>query len=135
MSKKPRANPIAEAAGRNPSVVIQAFCPETEYTLDLDGCILLEALQSPFLTGGAPGIRDTLLASLVLTDADAVLRARRNNRIDDLIRDASRGRRPADLIALGTKISAAIAAAFAPLQTGTEPAEKKSSLAPAGGSP
>lgn len=131
--KRPPQNSITEAASRNPSVVLRAFAPETAYTLTLNGWILLEALESPFTIGGRPGARDVLLAALVMTDEEAVLKARKAGRLDALLAAATAGKRPAAIIALTEKVGAAIAAAFDPAgdETGTE---KKSSAAPAGGS-
>ena len=53
-----KRNVIKEAASKTPSVVLAAFAPETEYTLTLDGWILLEALGCAYVTGGKPGMRN-----------------------------------------------------------------------------
>lgn len=126
-------NRITEAANRTPSVVLRAFAPETEFECTLDAWLLLEALKSPLCNGETPGMRDLLLASLVFTDIDAVHRARKTGKLDDLLASATAGKRPADLLGLPEKVTAAIQAGFAPLDDGTDPAEKKSSAAPAGG--
>jgi len=117
-----------------PTTVLDAFAPETEYVLSVDGVMLLEEFESPFITGErCPGMRDILLAILVLTDEDAVLDAKRKGKVDDLIRGISKGRRPAEVLAQGPKITAAMNAALAPLDSGADADEKKSFLAPVGG--
>ena len=131
MSK--RQNPIAAAASKNPSVVLRAFAPETEYTCSLDAWILLEALGSPFAAGGNPGLGDLVTAALVMTDTDAVIAARKSGRFAELLANATKGRRPADVLPLTEKLGMAIKAAFDPVDSGADPAEKKSSAAPAGG--
>ena len=85
MSKR---NPIAEAAGKTPSVVLAAFAPDTEFSLSLDGWILLESMRNPYVLGQPPGLRDTVLCMLVMTDEDAVFEAKKRGRIDKLIADA-----------------------------------------------
>lgn len=128
---KRRTQPRSESA--QPSVVLAAFAPETEYTLSLDGWILLEALGSGFTTGDQPTTRDIVLAAFVMTDEDAMLAARRKGTVEDLLRQATAGKRPADAVALIPKITEAINAAFAPTESGAAPSEKKRPPAPAGG--
>ena len=128
-----KRNRIAEAADRTPSVVLAAFAPETEFECSLDAWLLLEALQSPLCQGETPGMRDLLLAALVFTDLPAVRTARKTGKLEDLLARATAGKRPADLLGLPEKVTAAIRAGFAPLDSGTDSAEKKSSAAPAGG--
>ena len=126
-----RKNSIAEAASRNPSVVLRAFAADTELVCSLDAWILLEAIGSPFTTAGHPGLGDLVIAALVMADPDAALAARRAGKFDDLVRKATAGKRPADVLALSDKIAAAITAAFDPSDSGAD-VEKKSSQAPAG---
>lgn len=130
-----RTNNAIETASRNPSVVLRAFAPETPFTLTLDGWILLEALGNGYVTGAAPGLRDTVVAMLVMTDEDAVIEARKNGKLDVLVKSATAGKRPADATQYFKKIEAAFADAVAPADAGTERPEKKSSAAPDGGSP
>jgi hypothetical protein len=126
----------APSASANPSVVLRAFAPETEFTLTLDGALLLEALGCAFITGGTPGIRDAVMAVLVMTDEEAVFEARRKGRFEELMRATTKDRRPADILGLADKIAAALQDAIHPAATGADPAdEKKSAAAPAGGSP
>jgi hypothetical protein len=117
-----------------PSVVLRAFAEDTEYVLDLDGAILLEALDCSFIAGGTPGLRDTLLACLVMTDAAAVRAAHRTGTLDKLLSQASAGKRLADIMGRAEKIAAALEASIAPTDSGCDPTEKKLSAAPAGGS-
>ena len=131
MSK--RQNPIAAAASKNPSVVLRAFAPDTEYVCSLDAWIVLEALGSAFTTGERPGMRDVVIAALVFTDIDAVFAARKTGKLDELVAKATAGKRPADALPLTDKIGEAIKAAFDPSDSGADPEEKKSSAAPAGG--
>lgn len=130
MKRKP-AKPAATAG--NPSAVLRAFAPEAGFTLTLDGFLLLEALGSAFATGTHPKLYDVVIAAIVMTDEDAVLAARRKGTLDDLVKAFTANRRPADIVALTPRISAAITAAFDPVFTGAAPGEKKSSPAPAGG--
>jgi len=130
MAKK---NPILAAASRTPSVVVAAFAPETEYTLTLDGWILLEALGCAYVSGGRPGMRDSILAILVMTDEDAVFEARKKGKIDQLIRGVTKDKRPADIMAQVDKIRAAFDAALDPMDDGAN-REKKSSAESDGGS-
>jgi hypothetical protein len=123
----------AKASNSNPSVVLKAFAPETEYTLTLDGWLLLEALQSGYTTGANPTMRDTILALLVMTDEEAVLKARKAGKIDQLISAFSEGKRPGDVLALGPKIKEAFEAALEPASSGADPSEKKSSQESDGG--
>jgi len=109
----------------NPAVVVAAFAPDTEYVLSLDGWILLEALGSPFTRQEAPGSRDVVLAALVMTDEDALLAARRNNTLEKLLATATAGKRPADILPLIPKLTAAINAAFEPASGGGTSGEKK----------
>lgn len=119
-----------------PSVVLRAFAPETEFSLSLDGWILLEALGNKFVTGGSPGFRDVVVAALVMSDEDAVFAARRKGNLDALIAEATKGRRPSHAIAMLPKVRAAFDDSLAPADTGAAAGdEKKSSAAPAGGSP
>ena len=118
----------------NPSAVLRAFAPDTPYVLTLDGYLLLEALGSPLATGAKPGMYDMTLAALVMTEEAAVYAARRAGKLDELVRSATAGKRPADIMAITPAIIAAIAAAFDPVNTSASiPSEKKSSPAPAGG--
>lgn len=119
--KRPRSNPSIG----NPSVVLRAFAPETDFTLSLDAWILLEALNSPFAAAGTPGLRDMVIAALVMTDEDAVFAARKAGKFDALVAAATAGKRPADVLGLAERIGAAIAAAFLPADSGASP-EKKS---------
>jgi len=133
-----RKNNIAAQASKNPSVVLAAFAEETEYVLDLDGAILLESLGCAFITGGgSPGLRDTLMAMLVMTDIDAVRKAMRTpGGLQKLLDAASKGRRLAHIMGQADKIAAALEASLAPVMSGaTSATEKKSSAAPDGGSP
>ena len=117
-----------------PSVVLRAFAPETDYVLSVNGVMLLEACDSPFISGErTPGMRDIMLAMLVLTDEDAVIAAHRKGALDALIHDAGAGRRPAEVFAQAPKIHAAIAAAMEPVDSGADDDQKKSSPGPAGG--
>ena len=124
--KRPRSS------SGNPSVVLSVFAPETEFSLSLDGWILLEALDSPFATGGKPTTYDLVLAALVMTDESAVLAARRKGTLEELMSAHTAGKRPADVMGLAEPIAAAIAAAFLPVDHGAA-SEKKSPAAPAGG--
>ncbi len=130
MSKR---NAIAEAASKNPSVVLRAFAPETEYVCTLDAWIFLEAIGSPFATAGKPGLRDMLIAALVFTDVDAVIKARRNGKFDAMVAEASAGKMPSDVMPLTDLLGAAIAAGFAPVSDVSND-EKKSSAESDGGS-
>lgn len=127
-----KRNPIEEAKNRNPSVVLRAFAPETEFECSLDAWLLLEAMGSPLCQGETPGMRDLLLAALVFTDISAVRAARKTGKLEDLLAQATAGKRPADIADLPAKVTAAIRAGFEPLDSGAE-TEKKSSAAPAGG--
>jgi hypothetical protein len=128
-----KRNLVQEAASKNPSVVLRAFAPENEFVCSLDAWIFLEAMGSPFTTGGKPGLGDLVLAALVMTDTDAVIKARRTGKLDELMKTATKGKRPADVIPLTDALAEAINAAFEPSDSGTE-AEKKDSAAPDGGS-
>lgn len=131
MKRKPLSD-LSRPRG-NPTVVLRAFAPETEFVCDLDAWILLEALESPFTLGEKPGLGDLVTAALVMTDYDAVSAARRTGKLDELIHKATAGKRPADVMHLPEKLGAVIEAAFAPTHSGAEGQEKKSSAAPAGG--
>ena len=85
--------------------------------------------------GNAPGLRDTVVAALVMTDEDAVIAARKAGKLDEMVRKATAGKRPSDALELAPKIKAAFEDALAPADAGTERPEKKSSAAPDGGSP
>jgi hypothetical protein len=115
---------FTDNSSANPSVVLRAFAPETHFTLTLDGWILLEALESPFVTGQSPGLRDLVIAVLVMTDTAAVADARKNRGFDKLVADATFGKSPGDVMSLVPRITAAIQAAFDPADTGTQ-TEKK----------
>lgn len=127
-----RTNPIEDAAGKTPSVVLRAFAPETEYVLSLDGYLLLEAIGSPLTKGQVPGLRDIMIALLVMTDTDAVTKARRTGKLDSYISAASAGKKPGDILALAEKVKAAFEEALAPTEDGVTH-EKKPSTASAGG--
>jgi hypothetical protein len=130
---KRKSSPAASTG--NPSVVLRAFAPETCFTLSLDGWILLEALGSPYASGGMIQMRDSIILMLAMIDVDALAAARRMgpNAVEDLVLSVSKGKRPAEIVALRPKLEAAVAAALAPISTDAEAPEKKSSQAPAGG--
>lgn len=131
MKRKPSTT---TSSSGNPSVVLRAFAPETCFTLSLDGWILLETLGCGYTTGAAqPTMLDTVLAILVMTDEDAVLKSRKAGKIEALVSAFSQGKRPADVLALGAKVKQAFEAALEPSDSGADPAEKKSSVAPVGG--
>jgi hypothetical protein len=129
-----KRNQIREQASRNPSVVLRAFAPETDFVLTLDGALLLERLECKYITGGKPGLRDLILSILVMTDEDAVLEALRKRTLDKLMSSASAGKTPGDILQLGDKVAQALATAMEPTDSGT-PSEKKSSAERDGGSP
>jgi hypothetical protein len=133
MKRRPSKSPTAGSG--NPSVVLRAFAPETCFTLSLDGWILLEAMQSPYAGGGTIQMRDSVILMLAMIDVDALEAARRMGpkAVDDLVLSVSKGRRPAEIVALRPKLEAAVAAALDPISTDTEAPEKKSSPEPAGG--
>ena len=133
MSK--RQNPIAAAASKNPSVVLRAFGADTEYTLTLDAWILLESIGSPYVCGGSLRMTDSIALLVAMTDPDALLAAKRKgpNAVEDLCLMVAGKRRPAELVALRKALEAAVNAALAPLDSGADPAEKKSSARAAGG--
>ncbi|MEO5915561.1 MAG: hypothetical protein ABIS50_15110 [Luteolibacter sp.] len=135
MSAKSKPNSILEAASKNPSVALRAFAPEVDYILTMDAWMLLEALESPYVSGGKLQMRDTMVLLLAMTDTDTLFAAKRKgpDAVEDLLRAAGRTLRPQAVMDLRPKIEAAIDAAFDPLPPGE--AEKKSSAAPVGGSP
>lgn len=126
-------NSIAAAAGRTPSVVLAAFAPDTELALSLDGWILLESLRNGYVTGETPGLRDTVVCLLVMTDEDAVFEAKKRGKMDQLIAAATKDKKPGDILSMAEKIRAAFEHAMQPTDSGAEPLEKKSSPAAAGG--
>ena len=102
-----------------PSIVRRAFAPETQYTLDLEGMLLLESLDCALVTGSRkPGLRDTILALLVLTDLAAVKKARSSKGVQGLIDAAVKGRKPAELFGLQERIVEAIKLACEPAPEG-----------------
>lgn len=119
----------------NPSVVLNAFAPETEFVLTLDGWMLLESLDNALTNGTRPKTRDLLLAMLVMTDEEAVFAAKRRGKIDELLSTASAGRKPGDVTGYTEQILAAVEVAFEPSDSGAlRDGEKKSPAAPVGGS-
>jgi len=128
-----KRKPSSTSSSGNPTTVVQAFAPDTEFTLTLDGWMLLEALGSNYTNGERPTMRDTVLAILVMTDEDAVFKARKLGKLEQLIASYTADKRPADVLALGDQITAAFQAALAPSDSGAQPSEKKSSPASAGG--
>jgi hypothetical protein len=129
-----------------PSVVLAAFAPETEYDLDVEAVLVLEALDCAYITGSRrPGVRDAMLSLLAMTDLAALKDARRRGTVEELIAAAGRGRPPRELMARLPAIAAAIAAATGPApETPAADAqddaedplaalEKKTAPAPAGG--
>jgi hypothetical protein len=118
-----------------PSIVQQAFLPETEYVLTLDGALILEALGCRYLTGGQPGLRDIILSILVMTDEDAVILAHRKGQVDKLIQSVTAAHSLGEVLRLGDKVGEALQAALNPTESGVENDEKKSYAAPDGGLP
>lgn len=123
----------AAAAGVTPSIVLRAFAPDTEFVLTLDGYLLLEALGCAFLRGQFPGMRDIMLAALVMTDCPAVQKAHRQKRVDALLGEAYAGKKPGDILALADAVRTALEDALAPTDDGGVEREKKHSSASAGG--
>lgn len=133
--KKTARKPVTEPSrSANPSVVLDAFAPETELVLSVNGALLLEALDNPHFVGKrTPTLRDTIIAALVMIDDTAVSQAQRRGKLDDLIREFSSDHSMPEVLSLFPKVTAAIAAALTPLDSGADPDEKKSSAAAAGG--
>jgi hypothetical protein len=124
--------PTAGSPG-TPSVVLRAFAPETNYTLTLDGYILLEALGCGLMKGTGATMRDMILAILVMTDEEAVMAARKSGRIEALISKFTEGKRPGEIRHLIEKANQAFEEATAPSDTGGAASEKKSSAESDGG--
>ena len=131
---------------KTPSVVIAAFAPETEYDLDVEAVLVLEALDCAYITGSRrPGVRDAMLSLVAMTDLPALKDARRRGTVDELLASVGRGRPPRELMERLPAIAAAIAAATGPAPEtpetdGTDAdddplaaLEKKTAPAPAGG--
>jgi hypothetical protein len=129
-----KRNTISEQSSRNPSVVLRAFAPETEYEVTLDGWMFMEALGLALTRGERPTTRELILAMLVLTDLTAVKKAHRGRKLELLIAEAAKGKSVGDIMAYTAKVTEAVEAAFEPTDSGAD-GEKKSSAAPDGGSP
>lgn len=128
-----RKNSIQSQASKNPSVVLRAFAPETEFVMSLDGWMLLESMDIGLTRGERPTTRDLIIAMLVMTDIDAVFKAKRTRKLDALISEATEGRSVGDIMGYADKVTSAVEAAFEPSDTGTE-TEKKPSPDADGGS-
>ena len=103
---------------KTPTTVTAAFLPETEYILDVEGTLILEALDCAWITGSRPpGFRDTLLAHLAMTDLAALKRARQSGTVDALLAQRGRGQPPREVMAQLPAIAAAIKAATDPAAT------------------
>ena len=130
-----KRNSIADQASKNPSVVLRAFAPETEFEVTLDGWMMMEAMGLALTRGERPSTRDLIVAMLIMTDIDAVRKAHRSRKLEELISAACKGKSVGDIMAYTAKITEAIEAAFEPTDSGADAGEKKSSPAPDGGSP
>ena len=124
---------ITDQASKNPSVVLRAFAPDTEFVLTLDGWMLMESLDLPITRGERPKSRDLIIAMLVMTDEVAVRKAIRTRKIDELVKSATKGKSVGDIMAFAAKVTEAVEQAFEPSDTGVETV-KKDSAEPAGGS-
>lgn len=121
-----------------PSIVRDAFAPDHPHDLSLEAAIVLESVGCRYLTGGTPGLRDAVIVWLAITDLDSLKQARREAKVEELVEGWSKGRRPAELLALQQPIAKAVEAAFAPaagIDGEESPLEKKDPPAVAGGSP
>lgn len=124
-----------------PSIVLRAFSPDTGLELSLEGTLVLEALDCAFITGShKPGVRDSMLALVAMTDLDTLKAARRTGKVDELLEALGREKKPRELMALLPRIAEAVRIASEPAAGGEDDAgadlsflEKKSGADAAGG--
>jgi hypothetical protein len=129
------AQATAATQGRNPSVVLEAFVPQTDLVVDLLSLIRLERIGSPLIKGRTPEISDLLIAYGVLTDWPTIEKAWRKNSLDKWVETFASDFPLSGLPALAQQVADAISAATAPADTSTAlPDEKKSPQESAGGS-
>lgn len=126
----------AATAGRNPAIVLDAFCPPEGLRVDMLSLLRLERIGSPILTGGPVRLTDWLLAYAVLTDWPRFEKLWKKNTPEAWIEQFAAARPALDMQHICQSVSVAIEAALAPAaaDSPTGGLEKKSNQAVDGGS-